>query len=96
VAALIARKDADMGEPFAKERRSIEQRLLDEERNRLFSTYLAMTQKQMKEDGKIKVYEDAIATAVNSGAQAPGGGQAPGGPPQPTRPRQRRTPQGVR
>lgn len=93
VAALIARKDADMGEPFKKERRSIEQRLLDEERNRVFSTYIAMTQKQMKDDGKIKVYNDAIAVAVNSaGAQpAPGGSGAP----TPPRPR-RRTPQGPR
>jgi len=42
-----------MGEPFQKERASIEQRLLDEKRNTFFSTYLAMTQKQMTDEGKI-------------------------------------------
>lgn len=64
VGGLSARKDADMGAPFQKERRSIEQRLLDEKRNTFFSTYLAMTQKQLKEEGKIKIYDSAIQTAM--------------------------------
>jgi peptidyl-prolyl cis-trans isomerase D len=84
VAALIGRKDADMGEPFQKERKSIEQRLLDEKRNTFFATYLALTEKQLKDAGKIKVYDDAIAVAVQSSGAAPAGaGQtqmpAPGG-----------------
>jgi peptidyl-prolyl cis-trans isomerase D len=84
VVALMNRKDADMGEPFQKERKSIEQRLLDEKRNVFFSTYLALTEKQLKDAGKIKVYDDAIATAVQSaGGAAPAPGQpqlpAPGG-----------------
>jgi len=96
VAALIARKDADMGEPFKKERRSIEQKLLDEERNRLFSTFLAMTQKQMKEDGRIKVYDDTIADAVSTPGQPAAGGRSGGGVPGPSRSPRRRTPQGPR
>ena len=88
VAALKARKDADMGEPFQKERKSIEQRLLDEHRNVYFSTYLAMTQKQLNESGKIKIYEDAIVAAIDSGTAAsgqssqprPSSGQTPGRP----------------
>jgi len=71
VAALLGRKDADMGEPFQKERKSIEQRLLDEKRSTFFSTYLALTQKQLKDAGKIKVYDDAVAVAVQSTGSAP-------------------------
>ena len=93
VAALTERKDADMGDPFQKERTSIEQRLLDEKRNTFFSTYLAMTQKQLRDEGKIKIYDDAIAAAMESSAP-PQTGQPrmpsqPGGSP-------RRTPQGSR
>ncbi len=93
VAALKGRKDADMGEPFQKERASIEQRLLDEKRNTFFSTYLAMTQKQMTDEGKIKLYDEAIATALETGGAMPQTGQPQlpsrsGGSP-------RRTPQGA-
>ena len=93
VAALKGRKDADMGEPFQKERASIEQRLLDEKRNTFFSTYLAMTQKQMADEGKIKLYDEAIATALETGGAPPQTGQPQlpsrsGGSP-------RRTPQGA-
>ncbi|HXI90272.1 MAG TPA: SurA N-terminal domain-containing protein [Blastocatellia bacterium] len=92
VAALKGRKDADMGEPFQKERASIEQRLLDEKRNTFFSTYLAMTQKQMTDEGKIKLYDDAIATALETGGAPSQTGQ----PQLPTRSggSPRRTPQG--
>lgn len=75
VVALESRKDADMGEPFQKERKSIEQRLLDEKRNVFFGTYLAMTQKQLKAGGKIKMYDDAIVAAMESGGAIPSKGQ---------------------
>jgi peptidyl-prolyl cis-trans isomerase D len=71
VASLIGRKDADMGEPFQKERKSIEQRLLDEKRSTFFGTYLALIEKQLKDEGKIKVYDEAIAVAVQSPGGAP-------------------------
>jgi peptidyl-prolyl cis-trans isomerase D len=87
VALLKSRKDADMGEPFQKQRKSIEQRLLDEKRNVFFSTYLAMTQKQLNEQGKIKTFDDAIAAAIDSGTAATGQSQ-PRTPSQaPVRPR---------
>lgn len=92
VATLQSRKDADMGEPFQKERKSIEQRLLDEKRNTFFSTYLAMTQKQLNEQGKIKIYEDSIVAAIDSGTAA--SGQSPSRPPTPTPGRPRRSPLG--
>jgi len=92
VASLNARKDADMGEAFQKERKQIEQRLLDERRNVYFATYLSMTQKQLKEAGKIKIYEDAIVAAIDSGTAASGSSQ-PRMPSQ-TPGRPKRTPMG--
>ncbi|HVG21003.1 MAG TPA: SurA N-terminal domain-containing protein [Blastocatellia bacterium] len=98
VATLVSRKDADMGEAFQKEKKSIEQRLLDEKRNTYFSTYLTMTQKQMKSDGKIKIYDDVIASAMEpSAGDEPGGQQMPfpGAPAAPSRTGPRRSPQGA-
>lgn len=80
VAGLVNRKDADMGDPFKKERSSIEQRLLDEKRNTFFSTYLSMTQKELTASGKIKIYEDAVAAAIESS----GTPAQPGQPAMPT------------
>ncbi|MEK6322758.1 MAG: SurA N-terminal domain-containing protein [Acidobacteriota bacterium] len=93
VAALSGRKDPDMGDAFSKERKSIEQRMLDEKRNTFFSTYLAMTQKQLMDEGKIKIYDDVIAAAVEISGPLP----EPGQPrmPGPTGARPRRTPQGA-
>ena len=81
-----------MGEPFQKGRKTIEQRLLDERRNVYFSTYLSMTQKQLNEAGKIKIYEDAINAAIDSGTAASSG--SPPRMPSPTPGRPRRTPMG--
>ena len=92
VAAVAGRKDPDMGEPFQKERKSIEQRMLEEKRNTFFSTYLATTQKQLKDEGKIKVYDDVIASAVDTGGPLPETGQPR--MPSPTGARPRRTQQG--
>ncbi|HWO01879.1 MAG TPA: SurA N-terminal domain-containing protein [Blastocatellia bacterium] len=93
VAGLVARKDADMGDPFKSQRASIEQRLLDEKRNVYFSTYLETTQKQMKDAGKIKVYDDVIASAIGEPSTSPGGQpQMPGFPTGAGPGRPRRTP----
>ncbi|MFY9557001.1 MAG: SurA N-terminal domain-containing protein [Blastocatellia bacterium] len=93
VAAVSSRKEADMGEPFQKERKSIEQRLLDDKRNTFFSTYLALTQKQLNDAGKIKIYNDAVAAAVDLGGPLPEPGQP--SMPTPTGRAPRRTPQGA-
>jgi peptidyl-prolyl cis-trans isomerase D len=87
VAALKSRKDADMGEPFQKERKSIEERLRDERRSTFFSTYLAMTQKQLNDEGKIKIYDDAIVAAIDAGSAASGQSQPRPSAPAPGRPR---------
>jgi peptidyl-prolyl cis-trans isomerase D len=93
VVALVSRKDSDMGDPFKKDRASIEQRLLDEKRNIYFSTFLETTQKQMKEAGKIKIYDDVIASAIGQPSSPAGQPPMPGGLPSGSGPgRSRRTP----
>jgi peptidyl-prolyl cis-trans isomerase D len=81
VASLVTRKDADMGEPFQKERASIEQRLLDAKRNALFTSYLAAAQKRLTDQGEIEVHRDRILEAVASGAAGGPMPQSPGGVP---------------
>lgn len=98
VVSAVSRKDADMGEAFQKEKKSIEQRLLDEKRNTYYSTYMSQLQKQMKEEGKIKIYQDRIDSALQASAESqPGLDQLPGmpgGQQPPVRTGPRRTPQG--
>jgi peptidyl-prolyl cis-trans isomerase D len=65
VAALTSRQDADMGQPFQTERKAIEERLQTSRRESLFSAYLARIQKQMKDDGRIKIYQGVIDEALN-------------------------------
>jgi hypothetical protein len=95
VVTLLSRKDADMGDAFQKEKKSIEQRLLDEKRTTYYSTYMGQLQKQMKDKGKIKIYQDRIDSAMEAAAQGEVEPQIPGGLPPPTRSGPRRTPQGA-
>ena len=92
IATVFGRKDPDMGEAFQKERKSIEQRMLEEKRNNFFSTYLATTQKQLNDEGKIKIYTDKIESAIDTSGPLPETGQPrmPG----PGSARPRRTQQG--
>ncbi|HKQ05973.1 MAG TPA: peptidyl-prolyl cis-trans isomerase [Blastocatellia bacterium] len=88
VAAVVGRKDADMGEAFQKEKKSLEQRMLDEKRNVYFSTYLAELQQRLKTDGKIKVYQNRLDDAMEALATQPGAAPQPDMPPaMPQRPR---------
>jgi peptidyl-prolyl cis-trans isomerase D len=92
VIGLVARKDADMGEAFQKEKKSLEQRLLDEKRNVVFTTYLAELQQKLKADGKIKIYQDRIDDAMEALQSQQGNTPdlpTPGGLPQRTRRPQR-------
>jgi peptidyl-prolyl cis-trans isomerase D len=91
--ALIERKGADMGEAFQKEKKSIEQRLLDEKRNVYFTTYLAELQQKLKGEGRIKTYQERIDSAMEALASQPGATQQPEMPGMPQRPR--RQPQRV-
>ena len=88
VVGLINRRDADMGAAFEKDRKSIEDRLLQAKREMLFSSFLETTEKRLKDDGKIIVYDKVIAEAMSSTTpQTPGGAPKPptGGRPRPRR-----------
>ena len=88
VVAIVGRKDADMGEAFQKEKKSLEQRLLDEKRNVYFSTYLAELQQKLKTEGKIKVYQSRLDDAMEALATQPGATPQPDNMPAlPQRPR---------
>jgi peptidyl-prolyl cis-trans isomerase D len=96
IAAVIERKDADMGDAFQKAKRGIEDRLLQDKQETLFTSHLVAVEKQLKAEGKIKVREEVINTLIASSPKSsggPGGGQTPANLPRRTAPR--RTPQGV-
>ena len=97
VVSAVSRTDADMGDAFQKEKKSIEQRLLDEKRNTYYTTYMSQLQKHMKDGGKIKIYQDRIDSAIQASASTqPGLEDLPGpGMPGGQQPRSgpRRTPQ---
>jgi peptidyl-prolyl cis-trans isomerase D len=82
VAALKSRKDPDMGEEFKKDRKAIEDRLLNEKREGLFTAYVEELEKRFKQEGRIKVYYDVIEEVIGPPPPAPmpgGGGGMPGG-----------------
>jgi len=81
VAALLGRTDANMGQKFQSQRKSIEERLLDAKRNMVFSTYISSFQKQMKEKGEIKIYQGVIDEAIGNPTAGQGidPSSAPGG-----------------
>jgi Parvulin-like peptidyl-prolyl isomerase len=89
VVALFERKDADMGEAFQKEKKSIELRLLDEKRNVYFTTYLAELQQKLKAERRIKIYQERIDSAMEALASQPGAQQ----PEMPSMPQRTRRPQ---
>jgi len=95
VAAMVSRQDADMVVEYPKSKKSIEEGLLQGRRESFFSAYVASVEKRLKAEGKIKIYQDLIDSAMDvvpgAGAQqamprAPGFPGAGGGP------RRRRTP----
>ncbi|HEY6329930.1 MAG TPA: peptidyl-prolyl cis-trans isomerase [Blastocatellia bacterium] len=82
VVGLKSRKDADMGAGFEKDRKSIEDKLLNSKREMLFSAFLDSAEKRLKDEGKIVIYDKVIAQALNMPSTTPKGGPGgfPGGP----------------
>ena len=60
VIGVTKRTEADMAE-FAKQRDSLMETAQDERKNQVFEDYLANVQRQMKQDGDIKIYQDVLA-----------------------------------
>ena len=95
VAAVTDRSDPNMGEPFEKEKRSIQERLLDTKRNTIYMSYMAAVQKRLKDDGEIEIYNEVIQSELGTSGPpgtipTPGGGALPVAPR--TNPRSRTMP----
>ncbi len=60
VLGITDRHDADMAE-FAKQREQLTQTMLAGKQNQLFEDYISAVQQRMKQEGRIKVYKEAIA-----------------------------------
>jgi peptidyl-prolyl cis-trans isomerase D len=57
---VVKRTEADLAE-FAKQRESLKSSLLSERQNQVFEDYISGVQQRMKNEGKIKIYEDVLA-----------------------------------
>jgi len=79
IVGVTKRNEADLAE-FAKQRGQLTQSMLTERQNQVFEDYIAAVQERMKRDGKIKVYDDVLATMEEEEpAAAPQPGGLPGG-----------------
>jgi peptidyl-prolyl cis-trans isomerase D len=65
VMGVANRKEADLAE-FAKERDQLAQTMLSTRQSQVYEDYISAVQQRMKQDGKIKVYNDVIATLEES------------------------------
>jgi peptidyl-prolyl cis-trans isomerase D len=61
IAGVANREDADLA-AFASERTELTQTMLSARQNQVFEDYIAAVQQRMKQDGKIKIYQDVLAT----------------------------------
>src|ERR1051325_1976969 len=59
IVGMTARTEADLAE-FAKQREQLTQSMLSERQNQVFDDYVAAVTKQMKQAGKIKIYDDVL------------------------------------
>jgi peptidyl-prolyl cis-trans isomerase D len=60
VLGIADRKEADLAE-FSKQRDQLTQTKVSAKQNELFEDYIGAVQRRMKQDGKIKVYDDVLA-----------------------------------
>jgi parvulin-like peptidyl-prolyl isomerase len=79
VLGVSNRKEADLAE-FAQQRERLTQTMVSAKQNQVFEDYIATVQQRMTQDGKIKIYQDVLASieeaepdiALPPGAQFPG------------------------
>ncbi|MDQ2920767.1 MAG: SurA N-terminal domain-containing protein [Acidobacteriota bacterium] len=79
VLGVTNRKEADLAE-FAQQRQQLMQTMLSARQNQVFEDYIATVQRRMMQEGKIKIYQDVLASieeaepeiALPPGAQFPG------------------------
>ncbi len=61
ILGVTNRHESDLAE-FAKQREQLTQTMLSAKQNQLFEDYIAAVQQRMKQNGKIKVYQDVLAS----------------------------------
>ena len=77
IVGLTKRTDADLAE-FAKERDQLKQSMISERQNQVFEDYVAGVQARMKNEGKIKIYDDVLASLEEDDEPAGMPGLPPG------------------
>jgi peptidyl-prolyl cis-trans isomerase D len=60
ILGVTSRKEADLAE-FSKQREQLTQTTVSAKQNELFGDYIEAVQRRMKQDGKIKIYDDVLA-----------------------------------
>lgn len=65
VVGVTNRRDADLA-AFAKEREQLTQTMLTAKQNQIYEDYIGAVQQRMKQDGKIKIYADVLASLEDS------------------------------
>ena len=60
IVGVTKRNDADMN-GLAAQRDTLKQSLLGERQDQVFDDYITGVQQRMKQDGKIKIYEEVLA-----------------------------------
>jgi hypothetical protein len=65
VLGVTNRHEADLAE-FAKQRDQLKQTMLSAKQNQLFEDYISAVEQRMKQEGKIKIYNDVLASLEES------------------------------
>ena len=65
VLGVTNRHEADLAE-FAKQREQLTQTMLSGRQNQIYEDYISAVQQRMKQDGKIKIYADVLASLEES------------------------------
>ena len=65
VLGIANRKEADLAE-FAKQRAQLTQTMLSARQNQIYEDYLGAVAQRMKQDGKIKIYQDVLSSLKKS------------------------------
>jgi peptidyl-prolyl cis-trans isomerase D len=82
VLGVTNRKEADLAE-FSQQREQLMQTMLTARQNQVFEDYIGATQRRMTQEGRIKIYQDVLATMEEAEPEfaLPPGVQFPGGQP---------------
>ena len=59
IVGVVKKTDADMG-GFASQQDTLRQSMMSERQDQVFEDYIAGVQQRMKQDGKIKIYQDVL------------------------------------